>query len=125
MRMKHFVRAVALALTLSSPCAVAATASPPLPLPPPRESVLAVVGEGLISQAPDEAKISMQIVTDDASASKSVSKNNDIRTALASRRRLPGCSGCDVFHETGYNVEFVPSPPRNAPPDQRPSRTGY
>jgi hypothetical protein len=132
------MRTAALIPILSGMLSLGAIASPTLPLPPPKErtpmqammmppkeSTLTVTGEGLISKAPDEAKLSLQIVTDDASAAKSVSKNNDIRKALQSHLNFPDCSQCDALRETGYSVEYIPYPAKNTPAEQRLSRYGY
>jgi hypothetical protein len=124
--MTHFVRTIALVPLLSAVLSVAAVASPTLPLPPPaQESTLTVTGEGRVSKAPDEAKISIQIITDDTSATRSVSKNNDIRKALQSRLNFLDCTRYDVFRETRYSVEYIPYPAKNTPAEQRLSRYGY
>jgi len=131
--MMRFIRAAALVPTFLAMSTLGAVAAPTLPLPPPRvhsmmmppqESSLTVTGEGVVSKAPDEAKLSLRIVTDDANATISVSKNNDIRKALQSR--LSFLNGArDVFHETGYSVQFNPFPSKNTPPEFRLARYGY
>jgi uncharacterized protein YggE len=132
--MMHFNRAAALVLTFLAMSSPEAIASPTLPLPPPRmhamimppqESSLTVTGEGVVSKAPDEAKLTIRIVTDDANATMSVSKNNDIRKALQSLLSFLNGNRYDVFRETGYSVEFIPFPAKNTPPEQRLARYGY
>lgn len=130
----HFNRTAALVPAILAITSLGAIASPTLPLPPPRmhsmmmppqESSLTVLGEGVVSKAPDEAKLSIRIVTDDASATVSVSKNNDIRKALQSRLSFLNGTRYEAFRETGYSVEFIPYPPKNTPPEQRVARYGY
>jgi uncharacterized protein len=91
----------------------------------PPEATLTITGEGQESRAPDEAKLSLQIITDDANATASTSKNNDIRNALKARLALLDTRNGEVMHETGYSVSFVPFPPKNLPPEQRQARYGY
>lgn len=132
--MMHCIRIAALVPTFLAISSLGAGASPTLPLPPPSmhhmmmlptESTLTVTGEGVVSKAADEAKLSVQIVTDDPSATKSLSKNNDIRKALQSRLNFLDDARNDVFRETGYTVEDIPFPSKNTPAEQRLSRYGY
>lgn len=130
----HFNRAAVLVPAILAMTTPGAVASPTLPLPPPRmhammmsaqESSLTVTGEGVVSKAPDEAKLSIRIVTDDARAALSVSKNNDIRKALQSRLIFLNGTQNEAFRETGYSLEFIPYPSKNTPPEQRLARYGY
>lgn len=119
--MKHFFFTAAfLAALLPSP-AFADAAS--MPMHPP-EATVTVTGEGMLSKSPDEARLFVRIVTDDTNATASSSKNNDIYNAFVSRLnslRLPS----DAVRTTGYDVSFIPYPPKNLPPQERQPRYGY
>jgi uncharacterized protein len=95
-------------------------------MPAPRpESLLTVTGEGTVSIPPDEAKLSLQIITDDANATASTAKNNAVQNALKARLSFLQCKGCDALRQTGYGVTFIPYPPKNLPPEERRPRYGY
>jgi uncharacterized protein YggE len=120
--MKHFISGAALLLAML-PLAVSAQANTVV-LQQPTESTIVVTGEGLVSKSPDEAKISVQIVTDDSDAANSSSKDNTIYNALKSRLAALPLAG-DALRTTGYDVEFIPYPPKNLPPEERQPRYGY
>jgi uncharacterized protein len=90
----------------------------------PFQRNLSVQGQGLVERAPDIARLSLQIVTDDPNATTSASKNNAIYNTL--KARLGGIGiGADSVHTTGFDVSFYPQPPANLPADQRRDRYGY
>jgi uncharacterized protein len=131
--MIRFARIMALTASLTTLSSLGAIASPTLPLPPPSpmmrppqpEPLLTVIGEGTVSKPPDEAKLSLQIITDDANVTASTSKNNAVQNALKARLSFLQCKGCDALRETGYGVTFIPYPPKNLPPEERQPRYGY
>jgi uncharacterized protein YggE len=123
--MKHLARTTTFALLLAATSPLGATASPTLPLPPPQASILTVTGEGSFSQAPDQSELSLEIVTNDANATTSASKNNDIQNALKARLNFLTCKNCDALRETSYRIEYIPYPPKNLPAEQRQPRYGY
>jgi uncharacterized protein len=120
--MKHFISGTALLLAML-PLGVGAQANTVV-LQQPTESTIVVTGEGLVSKSPDEAKVSVQIVTDDNDAATSSSKNNAIYNALKSRLATLPLAG-DALRTMGYDVEFIPYPPKNLPPEERQPRYGY
>jgi hypothetical protein len=98
-------------------------ALPPVP-GVPVESTLNVQGDGVVERAPDVARLSAQIVTNDDSATLSTSKNNDIYNRLQSALTPLGISG-DALRTAAYNVVFIPHPPAGLPPAQQQARYGY
>lgn len=122
--MKHFFLATAILATLLPAGAFAATSPMPGMPPHPPESTVTVSGEGLISKSPDEAKLSVSIITNDDNATTSSSKNNDIYNALGNRLNALHLNS-DAVRTTGYDVTFIPHPPRNLPPEERQPRYGY
>jgi uncharacterized protein YggE len=109
------------ALTLAPNAASAA-----LPVAPPTaaEATLNVQGDGVVERAPDVARLFVQIVTNDDSATISTSKNNDIYNKLQAALAPLGVSG-DALGTSGYNVVFIPHPPAGLPPAQQQPRYGY
>ncbi len=92
--------------------------------PHAEEPALSVNGNGVIDRSPDEATVSVQIVTDDNNAATSAGKNNTIYNALKSKALGLGLTA-DAIRTTYFNVEFIPYPPKNLPPEQRQPRYGY
>jgi uncharacterized protein YggE len=105
------------AVLAALPCAASAQTAVP-------ESVLTVDGDGLVSRSADEARVSMEIVTNDDAATHSGGKNTAVYDALMARLATLGIPPGDV-HTTAYNVTFVPYPPKDLPPEQRQPRYGY
>ncbi|MFY9779220.1 MAG: SIMPL domain-containing protein [Candidatus Baltobacteraceae bacterium] len=120
--MKLSVAALALALA-ALPAAALAQAAQAYP-PHAEEPTLSVGGLGVIDRSPDEATVTVQIVTDDDNAANSAGKNNAIYNALKAKALGLGLSA-DAVRTTYYNVAFIPYPPKNLPPEQRQPRYGY
>ncbi len=117
--MRHLIAFSVLALWTAS-----AAVAQPAAVGAASEATLTVVGNGLVERAPDVARLSIDIITNDDSATRSTSLNNDLYNTL--RARLGGIGlGADAIRTTGYNVNFVPHPPKTLPPDQRQARYGY
>jgi hypothetical protein len=117
--MKYAIAALALALgTISS----AAAQTPAQPAP--HEAVLTVGGDGTIERAPDLARLTVQIITNDDNPTVSSSQNNDRFNVLKAKLAGVGITGEEV-RTYGYDVSFIPHPPKNLPPDQRQPRYGY
>jgi uncharacterized protein YggE len=132
--MKHFIIAAALAVFMTGPALAQSTSNErvivvrlvePTPAPAPTPPVtLALSGDGLVERAPDLARLFVTIVTNDDAASASSSKNNDVYNAFKARTAGLGLAA-DAIRTTGYNVVFVPHPPRGLPPEQQQPRYGY
>ncbi|MGH7707614.1 MAG: SIMPL domain-containing protein [Vulcanimicrobiaceae bacterium] len=90
----------------------------------PQAATLSVTGEGQAARAPDQASIRANIVTNDNDASTSTSKNNDIYNALVKKVATLGIAS-SAIHTESFNVQFIPNPPKNLPPEQRQPRYGY
>jgi len=120
--MKRFVPFALVAAIALFPM-LAAAAVPAAPASP-TESTLNVPGDGVIQRAPDVARISISIVTNDDSATVSTSKNNDIYNKLQASLAPLGLSGA-ALKTTSFGVVFVPHPPQGLPPAQQQSRYGY
>src|ERR1700680_2219589 len=101
-----------------------ALAALPVALAAPAESTLHVQGDRVIQRAPDVANLSVQIVTNDDSATVSTSKNNDIYNKLRSALAPLGLSS-DALRTSSYHVVFIPHPPAGLPPAQQQPRYGY
>src|SRR5260370_39853875 len=127
--MMPFIETTPMVPAILAAMSFSALASPTLPLPPPRppmpmhmmmmqppESTLTITGEGKASKAPDEAMLSVQIITDDANATRSSSKNNDIYNALKAHLSFPECKSCEI-HDASYGIEYIPYPAKNMPPE--------
>jgi len=89
-----------------------------------QDATLNVQGDGVVERAPDVARLSIQIVTNDDSATLSTSKNNDIYNRLQASLAPLGLTG-DAVRTTAYGVVFVPHPPAGLPPAQQQPRYGY
>ncbi len=113
-----------LALALTAFPAGALAQSTPAYLLRAEEPTLSVSGNGIIDRSPDEATVSVQIVTDDPNAAASAGKNNAIYNALKAKALGLGLSS-DEVKTTSYGVDFIPYPPKNLPPEQRQPRYGY
>jgi len=109
------------ALTLAPNAANAALPAAPAA---PAEATLSVQGDGVVELAPDIARLSIQIVTNDDSATVSTSKNNDIYNRLQSALAPLGLSG-NAIRTAAFNVVFIPHPPAGLPPAQQQPRYGY
>ncbi|HTV74170.1 MAG TPA: SIMPL domain-containing protein [Candidatus Acidoferrales bacterium] len=121
--MRTFTFCAALLLTIA-PLRALADPATVIFRSPQTESTLTVTGDGLISKSPDEARLDAQIITSDNNATASTSKNNDIYQAF--KARLSGLAlPPDALRTTSYDVEFIPYPPRDLPPEQRQPRYGY
>jgi len=116
---KYAIAALGLALATVS-TAAAQTASGPAP----REATLTVTGDGTIERAPDLARLTVSIITNDDNPGVSSSENNERYNALKAKLAAIGI-GADELHTYGYDVSFVPHPPRDLPPEQRQPRYGY
>lgn len=112
------VRALAAFVFAALPAAAAAETLPP------SEPTLSVAGEGAVERSPDVARVAVTIVTSDDVAARSTGKNTDIYNALRARAATLGVAG-DALRTTFFNVQFVPHPPRNVPPEQVQPRYGY
>jgi uncharacterized protein YggE len=117
------MRFAAMILTLALFAASPAVAQPLAKAVAP-DSTLNVQGDGVIERAPDVARLSVQIVTNDDSATVSTSKNNDIYNRLQAALAPLGLSG-EAVRTTAYNVVFVPHPPAGLPPERQQPRYGY
>jgi uncharacterized protein YggE len=118
--MKYAIVALALALGTISTAAAQTPAQPA----PPHEALLTVGGDGTIERAPDLARLTVQIITNDDNPTVSSSQNNDHFNVLKAKLAGIGITGDDV-RTYGYDVSFIPHPPKNLPPDQRQPRYGY
>jgi hypothetical protein len=116
--------AAALALAFAALPAAALAQSNFAYLPHAEQPALSVTGNGVIDRSPDEATVTVQIVTNDDNAASSAGKNNSIYNALRSKALGLGLTA-DAVRTTYYNVEFIPYPPKNLPPEQRQPRYGY
>jgi len=119
--MKHIIASLVLAASLCAPAIAQPTT---VYAAPPPESTLTLQGDGLVTRAPDVAKLNVQIVSNDDNATLSSSKNNDIFNALKAGLAGIGLAPSDLA-TTSYNVVFVPHPPRGLPPEQQQPRYGY
>jgi uncharacterized protein YggE len=119
--MKYIIASLLLA---AMTCAPALAQPATVYAAPPPESTLTLQGDGLVNRAPDVAKLTVQIVTNDDNATVSSSNNNDIYNTLRSRLAAIGI-GSDALATSSYNVVFVPHPPRGLPPEQQQPRYGY
>jgi uncharacterized protein YggE len=118
--MKYAIAALTLAFaTLST--AGAQTSAPPASA---RLSELTVGGTGTIERAPDLARLTVSIVTNDDNPTVSSSQNNDRYNVLKTKLAAIGIP-TEALRTYGYDVSFVPRPPKDLPPDQRQSRYGY
>ncbi|MGP6158231.1 MAG: SIMPL domain-containing protein [Vulcanimicrobiaceae bacterium] len=90
----------------------------------PDVPALTVSGNGVVDRSPDEATVSVQIVTNDDNAANSTGKNNTIYNALKTKALGLGLTA-EAIRTTYFNVEFIPYPPKNLPPEQRQARYGY
>ena len=90
----------------------------------PTQPALTVAGDGTVSRSPDEARIAVEIVTNDGAASRSGSENTAIYNGFVARVGTLGIAATDV-RTTSYNVAFVPYPPKDLPAEQRQPRYGY
>jgi len=132
--MKCTLLAVLLALVLTGPALAQSTSNErmivvrlvePTPAPAPTPPVtLSLSGDGIIERTPDLARLSVTIITNDDAANASSSKNNDIYNAFKARAAGLGLAS-DAIRTTGYNVVFVPHPPRGLPPEDQQPRYGY
>ena len=111
--------ALAAALFAGSPAA-----AQPVAKPATIDATLNVQGDGVVESAADIAHLSIQIVTNDDSATQSTSKNNDIYNKLQTALAPLGVNG-DALRTTSFNVVFVPHPPAGLPPAQQQPRYGY
>ena len=96
----------------------------PAPAPTPQLGTMYVQGNGLVERAPDLARLSVSIVTNDDNATVSSSKNNDIYNAFKAAVASLGITA-DNLRTLSYNVVFVPHPARGLPPEQQLPRYGY
>jgi uncharacterized protein YggE len=95
-----------------------AAAAQPTPLRP----TLTVAGQGSVARAPDQAVVSVDIVTNDDSAAVATSQNNAAYNALRTRLATLGL-GDAALKTRSYNVRFVPKP--DATSTFKPPVTGY
>jgi len=116
--MKHTIAALTLAFATLS------TAGAQTSAPPARLAELTVGGTGTIERAPDLARLTVSIVTSDDNPTVSSSQNNDRYNVLKVKLAAIGIAA-DALRTYGYDVSFVPHPPKNLPPEQRQSRYGY
>jgi uncharacterized protein len=114
----------ALALSLAALPSVALAQIKPADALHHREAMMTVQGDGVVDRAPDQATVAVQVVTNDDNAATSVGKNNAIYNALKAKAGALGLAA-DAIRTTSYNVEFIPYPPKNLPPEQRQARYGY
>ena len=91
---------------------------------PTPEPSLTLQADGVVERAPDQAKLSVQIVTNDDNATVSSSRNNDIYNAMKAKLGALALSS-DAIRTLSYNVQFIPHPPRGLPPEQQQPRYGY
>ncbi len=119
MKFAHVLAAAALAAFPS-----VALAQSALPATAPSEATLSVPGDGLVQRSPDLARVALTIVTDDGDAARSAGKNTTILNAVKAKLAPLGIAG-DAVRTSFFNVEFVPNPPKNLPPEQRQPRYGY
>ncbi len=117
------IRMAALALAFF-PLAANAAETHPSFFPPPVPT-LSVTGEGSVARPPDQAKLVVQIVTDASDATSSSSKNNDLYNDFKSRLGALSRDGGVRLRDAGYNVQYIPYPPKGLPPEQRAPRYGY
>ncbi|MBC5798367.1 MAG: SIMPL domain-containing protein [Candidatus Eremiobacteraeota bacterium] len=89
-----------------------------------REAGLIVDGNGTIERPPDEARVSVTILDNADVASQSAGNNTTTYNALLARLQKLGIAR-DAVRTTFYNVQFVPRPPGNVPPEGRQARYGY
>ncbi len=126
--MKSAFLPVATALTLGILLPLAATAQTALPTGNESgsisESRLIVDGSGTINRPPDEARVSVSIVSNADVASQSAGDNTRTYNTFVARVGKIGLAA-DAVRTTFYNVQFVPPPPKGLPPEQRQSRYGY
>jgi uncharacterized protein YggE len=116
--MKQLI-ALSTLLAFVAPAAAEAQQAPPAP------ATITVSGDATVERSPDQATLSVTIVTSDNNATVSAGKNTTIYDTLKAKAEALGVSG-DALRTSYYNVTFVPGPPKNAPPEQLlPPRTGY
>jgi len=90
----------------------------------PELATLTVAGNGSVDSSPDVARVSVQITTSDDDAAQSAGKNTAIYDALTAKLATLGLTG-EAVRTTSFNVQYVPYPPHDLPPDQRQARYGY
>jgi len=86
------------------------------------ESTLTVTGQGVISRAPDQAVLSVSIVTNDDNASRALSDNNAHYATLVAKIGAAGIAA-NAIRTTGLNTSFNPRPEQVNP--QYAARYGY
>jgi uncharacterized protein len=120
MKLSSVALALALGVLPAAASAQLAQVSPPLREAP----ALSVSGSGLVERSPDEATVSVQIITNDDNAAASTGKNSTIYSSLKAKVLGLGLSA-DAIRTVSFNVAFIPYPPANLPPEQRQPRYGY
>ncbi|MBV8150988.1 MAG: SIMPL domain-containing protein [Candidatus Eremiobacteraeota bacterium] len=116
--MRSFLAALALGFWLLP---VAASAqNRPSPVPP--LPTLTVTGEGIVSRDPDQATVSVQIITNNDSAATATTLNNSAFNDLHNRLARLGLSD-SAIKTTSYGLNFVPKPTDAS--QYHPPRTGY
>lgn len=76
--------------------------------------VITVTGQGSVSQVPDMATLSANVVTNDEAASRATSDNNAVYERLVSRLAAVGIAESAIT-TTYYNMNFVPRPVEEQP----------
>ncbi|GAC1541517.1 MAG: SIMPL domain-containing protein [Candidatus Velthaea sp.] len=110
---------LAAALFLAMVCAYApALAEPAIPGP----ATLTVTGQGMISRAPDRARIDASIVTNDPAATRALSDNNAHYNALLIKLTALGLSQ-NALKTTGLSTYFNARPAESSRADG--ARYGY
>ncbi len=99
----------------------AALAAPSLAADPARPTQIVVYGTGHSSQTPRQAVVNLAINTNDAVAANATRANNDIYNAMVAQLAPLGVGAADVKF-IGFNLNFVPPPPKGTPAY---SRSGY
>jgi uncharacterized protein YggE len=117
--MKYALAALVLTLSTASPAAAQAPVQPA-----PNAALLTVGGDGTVERAPDLARLTVQIVTNDDNPTVSSSQNNDRYNILRAKLAAIGIAG-DNLRTYGYDVSFVPHPPKDLPPEERQPRYGF
>jgi uncharacterized protein YggE len=75
----------------------------------PSESTLTVTGQGVISRAPDQAILNVQIVTNDDNATRALSDNNTHYATLVTKVAAAGITPANI-RSTTLNTYFNPRP---------------
>jgi uncharacterized protein YggE len=114
--MKYLIAALSLAFATLT----AASAQPA----PQREALLTVGGDGTVERAPDLARLTVQIVTNNDDPAASSSQNNDRYNVLKAKLAAVDITS-DNLRTYGYDVSFVPRPEKPVPPAQQQPRYGY